>query len=193
MSTIPTRPPHPAVAAPSPESQGTESIGTLSGCAKTAGAEAEGAEPRDPEIEDPEAEGQTAADDPNPDRHYTIGELAEIFGITTRTIRFYEARGLLSPQRLGANRIYSRRDKARLTLILRGKNLGFSLEDIAEYLALYDADPVQNAQTRLLLDKIETAIGDLQLKRADLDRTLRDLKDIRAKCVDHLKSTKAGG
>ena len=123
----------------------------------------------------------------------TIGELADMFGITTRTIRFYEARGLLSPQRLGANRTYSRRDKARLTLILRGKNLGFTLEDIAEYLALYDADPVQEAQTRLLLDKIEKAIADLQLKRSDLDRTLRDLKDIRAKCVDHLRAPKRTG
>ncbi|MEQ1710101.1 MAG: MerR family DNA-binding transcriptional regulator [Hyphomicrobium sp.] len=127
-------------------------------------------------------------DDAEP--HLTIGELADAFGITTRTIRFYEARGLLAPQRLGANRSYTRRDKARLTLILRGKNLGFTLEDIAEYLALYDADPVQEAQTRLLLDKIEAAISDLQLKRSDLDRTLRDLKDIRAKCVDHLRTPK---
>lgn len=123
-------------------------------------------------------------------RRFTIGELADHFGITTRTIRFYEARGLLSPERRGVNRTYSRRDKARLTLILRGKNLGFTLEDIAEYLALYDADPIQEAQTRLLLDKIEAAISDLQLKRADLDRTLRDLKDIRAKCVEHLKAPK---
>lgn len=129
----------------------------------------------------------------DPDHHFTIGELADAFGITTRTIRFYEARGLLAPQRLGANRSYSRRDKARLTLILRGKNLGFTLEDIAEYLALYDADPVQEAQTRLLLDKIEAAISDLQLKRADLDRTLRDLRDIRAKCVEHLGTSKRSG
>lgn len=120
------------------------------------------------------------------DRLFTIGELAEAFDITTRAIRFYEARGLLAPQRVGANRSYTRRDKGRLTLILRGKNLGFTLEDIAEYLALYDADPVQEAQTRLLLEKIETAINDLQQKRADLDRTLRDLKDIRAKCAEHL-------
>ncbi len=128
------------------------------------------------------------ADEDDGDHQLTIGELADAFGITTRTIRFYESRGLLAPQRLGANRTYSRRDKARLTLILRGKNLGFTLEDIAEYLALYDADPVQEAQTRLLLDKIEAAIADLQLKRSDLDRTLRDLKDIRAKCLDHLRA-----
>lgn len=143
--------------------------------------------PRSPASSPIDSPVAPAAEDDG-EQQLTIGELAEAFGITTRTIRFYEARGLLAPQRLGANRTYSRRDKARLTLILRGKNLGFTLEDIAEYLALYDADPVQEAQTRLLLDKIEAAITDLQLKRSDLDRTLRDLKDIRAKCVDHLRA-----
>lgn len=137
---------------------------------------------------------ETATDgDGDSEQHLTIGELADAFGITTRTIRFYEARGLLAPQRLGANRTYTRRDKARLTLILRGKNLGFTLEDIAEYLALYDADPVQEAQTRLLLDKIELAIADLSSKRSDLDRTLRDLNEIRAKCQDHLRAPKRTG
>jgi DNA-binding transcriptional MerR regulator len=84
-------------------------------------------------------------------------------------------------------RSYSRRDRARLKLILRGKNLGFSLEAIAEYLKLYDADPTQMAQTQMLLTGVESAIEDLQTKRADLDRTLKELRDIRGQCVDHLK------
>lgn len=120
-------------------------------------------------------------------RTFTIGELAEEFSITTRAIRFYEARGLLRPQRAGTNRIYSRRDRGRLILILRGKNLGFTLEDIAEYLALYDLDPTQRAQTELLLAKVEAAIADLNRKKADLARSLADLKEIRAKCADFLK------
>jgi DNA-binding transcriptional MerR regulator len=120
------------------------------------------------------------------DRQYSIGDLADEFRITTRAIRFYEARGLLAPRRVGANRRYSRRDRARLILILRGKNLGLSLEDIGEYLALYDADPARVKQTALLLEKVEGHIADLQQKRADLDRTLRDLKDIRARCLAHL-------
>lgn len=119
---------------------------------------------------------------------FTIGELAEEFGITTRAIRFYESRGLIRPARRGANRSYSRRDRARLILILRAKNLGFTLEDVAEYLDLYDADPGHVAQTRLLLDKVEAHIQSLQTKRADIDRTLRDLKDIRARCAEFLKS-----
>jgi DNA-binding transcriptional MerR regulator len=121
------------------------------------------------------------------DRLYTIGELAEELRVTTRAIRFYEAKGLILPARRGVARCYGRRDRARLKLILRGKNLGFSLEEIAQYLKLYDADPAHIAQTQLLLARVETAIEDLQAKRADLDRTLRELKEIRGQCVEHLK------
>ena len=122
-----------------------------------------------------------------PEQTFSIGELADEFDITTRAIRFYEARGLLTPDRRGAQRSYSRRDRARLILILRAKNLGFSLEDVADYLKLYDSDPAQQAQTRLLLDKVEHALADLNAKRADLDRTLRELKDIRSRCLEHLQ------
>lgn len=127
------------------------------------------------------------------DRLYTIGELADELEVTTRAIRFYEAKGLIAPARRGVARSYSRRDRARLMLILRGKNLGFTLEEIAQYLMLYDADPAQMTQTQMLLARIETAIADLQLKRADLDRTLRELRDIRAQCVEHLKARGSGG
>ena len=125
------------------------------------------------------------------DRLYSIGELAAEFGITTRTIRFYEARGLIAPARRGVARSYARRDRARLKLILRGKNLGFSLEAIAEYLKLYDADPAHVAQTQMLLNGVEEAIQDLQTKRADLDRTLKELRDIRAQCVEHLRISRS--
>jgi DNA-binding transcriptional MerR regulator len=128
-----------------------------------------------------------------PERLYTIGELADELEVTTRAIRFYEAKGLIAPARRGVARSYSRRDRARLLLVLRGKNLGFTLEEIARYLALYDADPAQITQTQMLLGRIETAIDDLQTKRADLDRTLRELKDIRAQCVEHLKRKGSGG
>jgi DNA-binding transcriptional MerR regulator len=125
-------------------------------------------------------------------RLYAIGELAGEFNVTTRTIRFYESKGLISPARRGVARAYSRRDRARLKLILRGKNLGFSLEEIAEYLKLYDADPAQMAQTQMLLNRVEQAIEDLQLKRADIERTLKELKDIRAQCAAHLRHKGSG-
>jgi len=127
------------------------------------------------------------------DRLYAIGELANELEVTTRTIRFYEAKGLIAPARRGAQRTYSRRDRARLKLILRGKNLGFSLEVIAEYLKLYDADPAQIAQTRMLLARTEQAIEELQAKRTDLDRTLKDLREIRAQCAEHLARKKGEG
>ena len=118
---------------------------------------------------------------------YSISALAKEFGITTRTIRFYESRGLISPERVGTTRRYSKRDRARLMLILRGRNLGFGVEDVSEYLSLYDSDPGQLAQTRLLLDKVVAAIGDLETKRKDIERSLADLSEIRARCEAHLK------
>ena len=135
--------------------------------------------------------GPAAGEDP--DRLYTIGELADELALTTRAIRFYEAKGLIAPARRGVARSYSRRDRARLRLILRGKNLGFTLEEIAQYLKLYDADPAQIAQTQMLLARIERAIEDLQAKRGDLDRTLKDLKDLRSQCIELLKGKTGRG
>ncbi len=132
-----------------------------------------------------------AADTSTADRVYAIGELARELGITTRTIRFYEQKGLIQPARKGSARTYSRRDRARMRLILRGKNLGFSLEDIAEYLELYDSDPGHVAQTRLLFEKITAAIADLQTKRADIDRSLKELNDIARECEHHLTRIKS--
>ncbi len=119
---------------------------------------------------------------------YGIGELAEELGISQRAVRFYETKGLLKPRRVGLNRVYDRRDRARLLLIMRGKRLGFSLQEIAEYLDLYDRDPGQKLQTRHLLNKVEQAIEDLERKRADIDSTLEELAAIREQCCNQLKS-----
>lgn len=140
-------------------------------------------EPGDPDGGSPSVDADAAMREPT----YAIGDLADEFKITARTMRFYEARGLISPSRIGANRLYSRRDRARLMLILRGKNLGFTLEDIGEYLELYDADPSQRAQTELLLGKIEAMVVHLETKRRDLDSTLAELGDLQARCLSHLK------
>lgn len=123
-----------------------------------------------------------------PEPTYTISDLAKEFSITTRTIRFYESRGLIAPERVGTNRRYSRRDRARLILILRGRNLGFTVEDVGEYLSLYDADPGHLAQTQHLLDKVKLAVTDLETKRDDISRALADLADIQLRCETHLKS-----
>ncbi len=131
--------------------------------------------------------GQRPAQTKGETQLYSIGELAVEFGISTRAIRFYESKGLIAPERVGSNRIYKKRDRARLILILRGKRLGFSLEEIAEYLNLYDADPNQIAQTRLLLNKVETSVAELEGKRRDIEAALGDLADIRTQCIELLK------
>lgn len=128
-----------------------------------------------------------APQDAHREPSFTISALAKEFGITTRTIRFYESRGLLSPERIGTARRYSKRDRARLILILRGRNLGFTVEDVSDYLSLYDSDPGQLAQTRHLHDKVTAAIAELETKRHDIERSLADLTEIRARCDAHLK------
>jgi DNA-binding transcriptional MerR regulator len=122
---------------------------------------------------------QRSLETSSPDRRWSIGELATEVGVSTRTIRFYESSGLITPERAKGARTYSRRDRARMYLILRGKNLGFTLEDIREYLGLYDDDPNQVVQTQLLVQKVETAIQGLEKKKIDLDRTLGELKIIK--------------
>jgi len=116
---------------------------------------------------------------------YAIADLAREFGISTRAIRFYESKGLLSPERVGGTRVFRRRDRARLILILRGKRLGFSLRDIAEYLSLYDAHS-QTAQVNLLVEMIDRRVGLLEHQMADLQTTLSELREIRKLATERL-------
>ena len=108
---------------------------------------------------------------------FAIADLAKEFGISTRAIRFYEAKGLLAPERLGATRVFRRRDRARLILILRGKRLGFSLRDISDYLSLYDANRSQ--QVSLLTAKVDERLASLERQLQDLQTTIAELKEIR--------------
>ena len=109
---------------------------------------------------------------------FAIADLAREFGISTRALRFYESKGLLAPERVGGARIFRRRDRARLILILRGKRLGFSLRDISDYLGLYDAQS-QTAQVALLVGKVDERLQLLQAQLADLETTIGELREIR--------------
>ncbi len=113
---------------------------------------------------------------------YTITDLAREFGITTRTIRFYEAKGLLSPRRRGTTRLFRGRDRTRLRLILRGKRLGFSLAEIAEIIDMYDAEPGERGQLELLIRKIAERRRRLQRQQRDIAATLADLERVEARC-----------
>ena len=117
---------------------------------------------------------------------YTVTELARELDLTPRAIRFYEDKGLLSPRRVGNTRVYNGRDRSRLILILRGKRLGFSLREIGEWLALYEADSIQPEQTRQLLDKVGKRLSALDQQRADLDATIVELREIERMVRDHL-------
>ncbi len=108
---------------------------------------------------------------------YTITELAGEFEITPRTIRFYEDKELLRPRRNGMNRVYSRGDRVRLKLILRGKRLGFSLDEIKEMLDLYDIGDGQVGQLRLTLRKSRERIGALECQRKDIDQAMKELEE----------------
>ncbi len=106
---------------------------------------------------------------------WTISELAKEFGVTPRTIRFYEDEGLVTPQRDGQNRIYDARDRARLAWILRGRRVGFTLADITEMLNLYDLGDGRETQRVVTLEKCRDRLAALESQRADLDATIDEL------------------
>ncbi len=110
---------------------------------------------------------------------FTIGQVAREFEVTHRALRFYEDKGLIQPQRNGQNRLYSRRDLARLKLVLMGKRVGFSLSDIRDMLDLYDLRDGRVTQLRVSLDKFESQIEILEVQQRDVEEALTDLRRTR--------------
>ena len=123
---------------------------------------------------------------------FAIADLAREFGISTRAIRFYETKGLLRPERVGSTRVFRRRDRARLILILRGKRLGFSLRDISDYLSLYEADRTQRAQVNLLVDMVDQRMEQLEQQLADLQTTIAELREIKKLASERLAQGTSG-
>ena len=115
-----------------------------------------------------------------------IQQLADELGITTRTIRFYEDKGLIEPQRIGTTRVYTRREVARMQLILRGKRLGFSLREIQEFLDLYDTDPDHAEQVRTLRARVADRIAGLEAQRQAIHQTLGELRLIEGQSAEWL-------
>lgn len=121
-------------------------------------------------------------------RTWTIAQVADEFGVTHRAVRHYEELGLISPERRGTVRVYRRRDRTRLNLILRGKRLGFLLEEIRTIIDLYDEPRGQASQLRYVLNQINDRRADLERRRRDIEEALKELDDFEQRCQDDLLS-----
>jgi DNA-binding transcriptional MerR regulator len=123
---------------------------------------------------------------------WTVGELAAELGVSTRTLRFYEAEGLVSPERRGTSRIYHARDHARMRLILRGRRFGMSLSEISELIGMYDgAESSERRQLARLLERMTDIEKDLRARMADLQRTLDEIAVVSDQCRGRLGQLKS--
>ncbi len=122
------------------------------------------------------------------DELHGIQQVASQLGISMRTMRFYEDKGLIEPRRVGTTRIYTRREVARMQLILRGKRLGFSLREIKQFLDLYDADPEHLEQLKALAARVEERIAELDSQRVAIDETLTELNQIRRETLARIRT-----
>jgi DNA-binding transcriptional MerR regulator len=118
---------------------------------------------------------------------YTISQLAAEFDVTTRTIRFYEDQGLISPKREGSSRVFSSRDRVRLKLALRGKRLGFSLAEIRELFELYDISRDERQQLEQFLAKLDRRRAHLEQQREDIEVMLNEISFFATQCRRLLK------
>jgi DNA-binding transcriptional MerR regulator len=121
-------------------------------------------------------------------RTWTIAQVAEELGITHRTIRYYEDLGLISPERRGTTRVFHPRDRIRLQLVLRGKRLGFPLEEIRTIVDMYDEQPGEAGQLRYLLGQIDERRSELEERRRDVEAALAELADLERRCQDDLQA-----
>lgn len=125
--------------------------------------------------------------DPKAAPVFTISRLAEEFDISTRTIRFYEEKGLIAPRRSKGNqRIYTRRDRARLKLILRGKRFGYSLDEIAEMMGMNDIDMNEADQIKKALEYGDRKLAEIRTHMEELDLLERDICSVKAKLIERL-------
>jgi len=117
---------------------------------------------------------------------WTISQLADEYDVTLRTLRHYEELGLLEPERRGSTRIYHQRDRIRLELILRGKRLGFSLDEIRVIVNMYDEKPGERGQLLYLIEQCDVRRAHLERQRRDIDETLSELEVVKARCREDL-------
>ena len=129
---------------------------------------------------------------PEPREYYSITELTREFGISTRTVRFYEDEGLLHPARKGRTRLFRPADRRLLIFILRGKRLGFSIAEIREVISMYKEPPGEEGQLRLLIQRVSEKRSSLQQQRKDIDETIAELDQVEEQSLERLAELGVG-
>lgn len=122
-----------------------------------------------------------------PAETWTIAQIAAEFDVTHRTLRFYEDQGLITPLRQGTQRLFRPRDRVRVELVLRGKRLGFSLEEIRRIVDMYDAEPGEVGQLHYLLEQVDRRRMELQQRQRDIEQTLAELDEVQRRCLADLR------
>ena len=123
-----------------------------------------------------------------PDKTYTISDLAKEFGVTTRTMRFYEEKGMISPLRDGQKRLYSNADRVRIKLILRGKRIGMTLQECVDVIDMYDPEHNNAEQLHSLINKVKERREQMLQQKRDIDDMLTGLDEVQSLCEQSLAS-----
>ncbi len=123
---------------------------------------------------------------PEQKQFYTITELTREFGVSTRTIRFYEDEDLIQPIRRGRTRLFKPSDRRLLMLIMRGKRLGFSIAEIREIISMYKEPPGESGQLKLLIQRVVEKRDQLLQKRTDIDETIAELDQVEEQCLGRM-------
>ena len=123
---------------------------------------------------------------------FTIRDLVRECAVTARTLRFYEEKGLLAPRRAGQERLYSRRDRARLKYVLMGRRVGFSLDEVRELLDLYDLDDAPETQLRVALSRFRERIGRLEHQKVEIERVIDELRRASETVASMLEGRQSG-
>lgn len=125
-------------------------------------------------------------------KYFSITELTREFGVSTRTLRFYEDEGLIAPERRGRTRLYRAADRHLLAEILRGRRIGFTIAEIREIIQVYKSPPGETAQLELLMRKVDEKRADLRQKRRDIEETLAELDNVEEACLTRLAEIGVG-
>ena len=125
-------------------------------------------------------------------KYYSITELTREFGVSTRTLRFYEDEGLIQPERRGRTRLFRPADRALIQEILRGRRIGFSIAEIREVIQVYKEPPGEIGQLKLLMTRVDEKRDELRQKRKDIEDTLAELDNVEEACLTRLAEIGVG-